>query len=89
MESATESPFYGILPVKLAINTFCANCTIYNWKEAPENQKLLKCKKCQVVSLKCNLQQYNREIHSWWPTVGSIARRSTGTKCTGSIAGTD
>ena len=48
MAAANESPFFGIVPVKLAIDTFCANCKVYNWKQPEENKKLLKCK-CQVV----------------------------------------
>ena len=45
----SENPFYGIFPTKIAIDNFCANCKLYNWKQ-PEEKVLRKCGRCQVFA---------------------------------------
>ena len=45
----SENPFYGILPTKIAIDHFCANCKLYDW-EQPEETALRKCVRCHVVA---------------------------------------
>ena len=45
----SENPFYGILPTKLALDNFCANCKLYDWKQ-PEDNALRKCARCHVLA---------------------------------------
>ena len=60
----SENPFYGILPTKLVIDNFCANCKLYDWKQ-PEENALRKCGRCHVVAYcgkECQ-EEHWRKVH--------------------------